>query len=107
MEPRGQNELHLVANKFNKLMIIFYMNIIFQYFSITLFSSKKGFVTNNSKKITHCPKKIQIQNHPMNFMSDEKLNVISPISDIKRLNPLNFKQEEQCQSNNAKTTSMY
>jgi hypothetical protein len=63
MEPRGQNELHLVANKFNKLMIIFYMNIIFQYFSITLFSSKNDFATNNSKKMTLvytlCQKKIK------------------------------------------------
>jgi hypothetical protein len=43
----------------------------------------------------------------MNFMNDEKLNVSTPINDIKRLNPLNFKQGEQCQSNNPKTTSMY
>jgi hypothetical protein len=52
------DELQLVATKFNKLMIIF------QYFSITLFSSKKDFVTNNSKKITPiytlCKKKNQI-----------------------------------------------
>jgi len=40
----------------------------------------------------------------MNFMNDEKLNVSAPINDIKRLNRLNFKQGEQCQSNNAKTT---
>jgi hypothetical protein len=52
MELGGQDELHLVATKLNKLMIIFKMNIIFQYFSIMLFSSKKSFVTNNSKKIT-------------------------------------------------------
>ncbi len=43
----------------------------------------------------------------MNFMSDEKLNVNVPINDIKILNPLNFKQREQYQSKNAKTTSMY
>jgi hypothetical protein len=30
----------------------------------------------------------------MNFMSDEKLNVNAPISDVKRLNPLNFKLGE-------------
>jgi hypothetical protein len=52
MHPSGQNEFHLMATKVNKLMIIFYLNIIFQYYSITLFSSKNNFVTNNSKKIT-------------------------------------------------------
>jgi hypothetical protein len=30
MQLGGQNELHIVATKLNKLMIIFYMNIIFQ-----------------------------------------------------------------------------
>ncbi len=43
----------------------------------------------------------------MNFMNNEKLNVNAPISDIKRLNPLNFKQGERCQFNNAITTPMY
>jgi hypothetical protein len=44
----------------------------------------------------------------MNLMNDEKLNVSTPINDIKRLNNLlNFKQGKQCQSNNAITTSMY
>jgi hypothetical protein len=44
----------------------------------------------------------------MNFMNDEKLNVSTPISDIKIVNNLlNFKQGERCQSNNAITTSMY
>jgi hypothetical protein len=52
MQLGRQNELHLVATRLNKLMIIFYMNIIFQYFSITLFSSKNDFVTNNFKKLT-------------------------------------------------------
>jgi hypothetical protein len=52
MQHGGQNELHLVATRLNKLMIIFYMNIIFQYFPFMLFSSKNDFVTNNSKKIT-------------------------------------------------------
>ncbi len=31
----------------------------------------------------------------MNFMSDEKLNVNTPISDIKRFNPLNFNRENR------------
>ncbi len=92
-------------------MIIFDMNIIFQYFSIKLLSSKNDFVTNNSKKITSkytlCPKKNQTYDHLMNFMSDEKIFVNVPINDIKIFNPLNFKQGEQCQSKNAKTTSMY
>jgi hypothetical protein len=52
MQPSGHNELHLVTIKFNKLMIVFDMNIILQYFPIMLFSSKNDFVTNNSKKIT-------------------------------------------------------
>jgi hypothetical protein len=44
----------------------------------------------------------------MNLMNDEKLNVSTPINDIKRLNNLlNFKRGERCQSNNAITTSMY
>jgi hypothetical protein len=60
MQLGGQNELHLVATKLNKLIIIFYMNIIFQYFSIMLFSSINDFVTNNFKKLTHCVKKNQI-----------------------------------------------
>jgi hypothetical protein len=40
-------------------------------------------------------------------MSDEKIFVNVPINDIKIFNPLNFKHGEQCQSKNAKTTSMY
>jgi hypothetical protein len=63
MQLGGQNKFHLLAIRLNKLMIIFYMNIIniiFQYFSITLF--KNDFATNNSKKITPmytlCQKKI-------------------------------------------------
>jgi hypothetical protein len=52
MQHGGQNELHLLATKLNKLVINFYMNIIFQYSSITLFSSKNDFVTNNSRKTT-------------------------------------------------------
>lgn len=63
MQFGGQNELHLVATRLNKTMIIFNMNIIFQYFSIMLFSSKNYFVTNNFKKITPiytlCKKKIK------------------------------------------------
>ncbi len=59
MQPDGWNERHLVATKLNKLMIIF------QYFSITLFSSKNNFVTNNSKKITPiytlCKKKFKFK----------------------------------------------
>jgi hypothetical protein len=65
MQLGGWNELHLVATKLNKLMIIFYMDIIFQYFSITLFSSKNDFVTNNSRKITpfytFCKKKSNLK----------------------------------------------
>jgi hypothetical protein len=53
------DEPQLVATKLNKLMIIF------QYFSITLFSSKKDFVTNNSKEITPiytlCKKKFKFK----------------------------------------------
>jgi hypothetical protein len=52
MQHGRQNELHLLATKLNKLVINVYMNIIFQYFSITLFSSKIDFVTNNSRKTT-------------------------------------------------------
>ncbi len=65
MQHGGQNELHLLATKLNKLMINFYMNIIFQYFSIMLFSSKNDFVTNNSRKITPiytlCRKKLNLR----------------------------------------------
>jgi hypothetical protein len=87
------------------------MNIIFQYFPITLFSNKNDFVPNNSKKITPIytlwKNNYQIYDHPMNFMSDEKLNVSTPTNGIKKLKPLNFKQGEQYQSNNAITTSKY
>jgi hypothetical protein len=47
----GWNELHLVATKLNKLMIIFDIHVILLFFSITLFPNKNNFVTNNSKKI--------------------------------------------------------
>jgi hypothetical protein len=71
MQPSGQNELHLVPTRLNKLMIIFYMNIIFQYFLITLFSSKNNCVTNNSKKITPiytlCKKYISNLRRPYEF----------------------------------------
>jgi len=71
MQPNGQNELHLVATRFNKLMIIFYMNIIFQCFSNTLFSSKNDFVTNSSKKrtpmYTLCKKNISNLKPPYEF----------------------------------------
>jgi hypothetical protein len=40
-----------MATKFNKLMIIFDMNVILIFFSITLFPNKNNFVTNNSKNI--------------------------------------------------------
>ncbi len=30
----------------------------------------------------------------MNFMNDEKINVNTPINDIKRFNTLNFKEGE-------------
>jgi hypothetical protein len=55
MQPGGQNELHLVATRLNKLTIIFYMNIIFQYFSITLFSIKTTFKPQFQKDNTHVP----------------------------------------------------
>jgi len=65
-----------------------------------LFSNKIDFVTNNSNKITSmytlCLEKIHIKFKTglWIFMSDWKPNVSAPIIDIKRLNPLNFKQEE-------------
>jgi hypothetical protein len=95
----GWNELHLVAARFNKLMIIFYMNVILLFFSITLFPNKKNLVTNNSKKI-------HVHNMLKTFISTLRQDYEFSIPfDIKRLNPLNLKQKER--PNWQKTTSSH